>query len=132
KGKVFFMKDCLPNIPEHLDVLWSRSKNILIKTSPLLDISIGLNELQNVKNIHILAVNNEVKELLWILEDKYFGKISIKTINLKKGGSEDYEFLMEEEARVETAYSEPMAYLYEPNSAILKSGGFNSVAENFG
>ncbi len=131
KGKVFFLKDCLPNIPEHLDVLWSRSKNILIKTSPLLDISIGLNELENVKTIHIVAVNNEVKELLWVLEHGFSGKVKIKTVNLKNSGSEQFEFFIEDEAQVETIYSEPLTYLYEPNSAIMKSGGFNSLTETF-
>lgn len=131
KGKVFFLKDCLPNIPEHLELLWSHSKNVLIKTSPLLDITIGLNELEYVKTIHIVAVNNEVKELLWILEHGFSGNIKIKTINLKNNGNEHFDFFMEDETQVETVYSEPLSYLYEPNSAIMKSGGFNSVIEAF-
>ena len=68
KGKVCFLHDCLPNIPENLDILFDYSNNIIIKTSPLLDISIGIDELKYVKSIHIIAVNNEVKELLWILK----------------------------------------------------------------
>ncbi|MBO3097950.1 class I SAM-dependent methyltransferase [Gelidibacter pelagius] len=132
KGKVFFLKDCLPNIPEHLDILWSRSKNIMIKTSPLLDITIGLNELENVKTMHIVAVNNEVKELLWVLEHGFSGKVKIKTVNLKNSGTEHFEFFMEDEAQVESTYSEPLTYLYEPNSTIMKSGGFSSVSETFG
>ncbi|MCL8006042.1 class I SAM-dependent methyltransferase [Gelidibacter japonicus] len=131
KGKVFFLKDCLPNIPEHLELLWSHSKNVLIKTSPLLDITIGLNELEYVKTIHIVAVNNEVKELLWILEHGFSGKVKIKTINLKNSGNEHFDFFMEDETQVETVYSEPLSYLYETNSAIMKSGGFNSVTEAF-
>lgn len=132
KGKVFFLKDCLPNFPEHLELLWSHSKNVLIKTSPLLDITIGLNELEYVKTIHIVAVNNEVKELLWILEHGFSGKIKIKTINLKNNGNKHFDFFMEDEAQVENIYSEPLTYLYEPNSAIMKSGGFSSVTEIFG
>jgi hypothetical protein len=131
KGKVFFLKDCLPNIPEHLAMLWSHSKNIMIKTSPLLDITVGLNELEHVKTIHINAVNNEVKELLWILEHGFSGEISIKTINLKKQDAEYFDFILEDESKVETTYSEPLTYLYEPNSAILKSGGFNFLTESF-
>ena len=57
KGKVFFLNDCLPNVPEHLDLLFKRSKNILIKTSPLLDFSVGIGELKHVKTIHVIAVN---------------------------------------------------------------------------
>lgn len=131
KGKVFFLKDCLPNIPEHLNLLWSRSKNILIKTSPLLDITIGLNELENVKTIYVVAVNNEVKELLWILEQGFTGQIAIKTTNIKNQNSEHFDFFMEDEAQAETIYNQPLTYLYEPNAAIMKSGGFNALTTTF-
>lgn len=131
KGKVFFLKDCLPNIPEHLKSLWSYSKNIMIKTSPLLDITVGLNELEYVKTIHVVAINNDVKELLWILEHGFSGEITIKTINFKKQNSEYFDFILEDEPELDTIYSEPLTYLFEPNSAILKSGGFNSLIGKF-
>lgn len=131
KGKVFFLKDCLPNIPEHLSVLWSRSKNIMIKTSPLLDVTVGLSELEHVKTIHIVALNNDVKELLWILEHGFIGKVRMQTTNLKGQRSEQFEFCKEDEPDITLVYSEPLTYLYEPNTAILKSGGFKSVAQSF-
>ena len=56
KGKVFMLKDCLPNVPENLDFYFNKSKAILIKTAPLLDLAAGLSELQNVKAIHIVAL----------------------------------------------------------------------------
>lgn len=131
KGKVFFLKDCLPNVPEHLGLLWAHTKNILIKTSPLLDLTIGINELEYVMTIHIIAVNNEVKELLWVLEHGFSGQIEIKTINLKNRGSENFEFFIEDEAQVATVYSEPLSYLYEPNAAVMKSGAFNVLTWAF-
>ena len=132
KGKVFFLKDCLPNVPEHLEMLFSKSKNIMIKTSPLLDISVGIGELQHVKAIHVIAVNNEVKELLWILDHDFNGSVNIETINLKKENSEDFKFLLEAEKASTSEYSKPLTYLYEPNAAILKSGGFHSVSKQLG
>ena len=131
KGKIFFLKDSLPNIPEHLNLLWSRSTNILIKTSPLLDISSGINELEYVKSIHIIAVNNEVKEVLWILEHGFTGKIAIESINKSKIKSEHFGFLMDDELMTEARYCEPLTYLYEPNAAIMKSGGFNALASSY-
>lgn len=128
KGKVFFLNDCLPNIPEHLDLLTKHSKNIMIKTSPLLDFSVGINELKYVKTIHVVAVNNEVKELLWILERNYSGETSIETINLKKEKKECFNFLLDEEKASQSNYNQTLAYLYEPNSSILKAGGFHSVS----
>ena len=129
KGKVFFLNDCLPNIPEHLDLLFKHSKNILIKTSPLLDVSVGIGELKYVKTIHVVAVNNEVKELLWVLERDFNAGITIKTVNLNKGKEDHFDFLLESEKNAESTYSSPLTYLYEPNAAILKAGGFHSVSE---
>jgi len=129
KGKVFFLNDCLPNVPAHLDLLFSRSKNIMIKTSPLLDFSVGINELKHVKTIHVIAVNNEVKELLWVLEADYHAPTRIKTINIKKATREVFNFSLEDEKHTESQYSLPRSYLYEPNAAILKSGAFHQITE---
>ncbi len=126
KEKVFLLKDCLPNIPKNLDILFNHSNNILIKISPILDIKSAINELQFVKKVHIVAVNNEVKELLFILEKGYSDSINIKTINLQKNENQLFEF----EFRVSKTpiLSLPKKYIYEPNSAILKSGGFSQIA----
>jgi hypothetical protein len=129
KGKVFMLKDCLPNVPDLQDTYLEYSDNILIKTAPILDISAGLQELKNVKQIHVVAVDNEVKELLWIIEKKYNGEISIKTVNFTKQNKEVFDFNINSESKVN--YDFPKKYLYEPNSAVMKSGGFNQIASFF-
>lgn len=131
KGKVFFLNDCLPNVPENLELLFKHSKNIMIKTSPLLDISIGIGELKYVKTIHVIAVNNEVKELLWILEHEFKDNVQIETANLKKNEINKFTFYLDYEKNSNSEYSKPLTYLYEPNAAILKAGGFNSISNQF-
>jgi len=131
KRKVFFLKDCLPNIPEHLKMLFEHSNSIMIKTSPLLDISIGIGELKFVKTIHIIAVNNEVKELLWVLEKNFNEDISINTVNIKNNEQENFNFKLIDEQNAEVKYSLPLTYLYEPNSAILKAGAFKNISKQF-
>ncbi len=128
KGKVYFLKDCLPNVPEILDFLFSKSSTILIKNSPMLDITNGINELEFVKEIHIIALQNEVKELLFLLEKDYTKTIEIKTINILKD-KQNQEFSFKYQSEAISEYSKPLSYLYEPNSAILKSGGFHQVSE---
>ena len=128
KGKVFFLKDCLPNIPDLLDVLFNRSNHVMIKTSPLLDISAGIQELKFVKEIHVVSVENEVKELLWILEFGYEGHLKVTTVNLKKNQNESFTFILDDETEADVIYSEPLSFLYEPNAAILKSGAFKTVS----
>ena len=128
KGKVFFLNDCLPNVPKHLELLFKHSKNILIKTSPLLDLSVGINELKHVKTIHVVALNNEVKELLWVLEAGFNDEIIIESVNIKNEIKEHFKFSMDLEKRSESQYSQALSYLFEPNSAILKAGGFHSIS----
>ena len=125
KGKVFLLEDCLPNIPENLEILFKCSNNILIKASPMLDITKAIDELKFVKEVHVVAVQNEVKELLFVLEKNYTSKIKIKAVNHKKDAVELFE---SEFGKSSTSdYSLPQSYLFEPNSAILKAGLFNQV-----
>lgn len=130
KGKVFMLKDCLPNVPELLDFYFSFSDNIMIKTAPILDISAGISELKNIAQIHIVALENEVKELLFILNKNHKSTIEIKTINLLKNKQETFQFQLNSEVK-NTNYSVPKKYLYEPNAAIMKSGGFDEIALQF-
>lgn len=130
KGKVFMLKDCLPNVPDLLDFYFEKADSILIKTAPLLDISAGLSELKFVKNIHIIALENEVKELLFEIHNHYSGDITIKTANLVKDKIETFEFVLGDDT-VFASYHLPQKYVYEPNSAIMKSGGFDEVSSIF-
>ncbi|WP_178987980.1 class I SAM-dependent methyltransferase [Winogradskyella schleiferi] len=129
KQKVFLLADCEPNIKTYQGLFLKYAKNVMIKTSPLLDLSATLSDLKNVKEIHIVAVNNEVKELLWILERDFENEVLVKTVNLQKLNSQYFEFNFHEESKAIANYSEPLTYLYEPNSAILKSGSFNSISD---
>lgn len=129
KGKVFMLKDCLPNVPESLDFYFEKTDSILIKTAPLLDISAGLSELKFVRNIHIIALENEVKELLFEIHKNYSGEITLKTANILKDKIETFEFILGETEF--PSYHLPQKYLYEPNSAIMKSGGFDEVSTSF-
>ena len=130
KGKVFMLKDCLPNVPELLDFYFEKTDSVLIKTAPLLDLSAGLSELKFVKNIHIIALENEVKELLFEIHNQYTGEIAIKTANILKDKIETFDFILNNES-VFPSYDLPQKYLYEPNSAIMKSGGFDEVSAIF-
>jgi len=129
KGKVFMLKDCLPNVPELLDLYFEFTSNILIKTAPILDITAGLTELKSVYAIHILAIENEVKELLWIFKKKYSQSIKIVTSNILKEITEEFTF--DYDSKNYANYSLPKKYIYEPNAAIMKSGGFDAITTQF-
>jgi 16S rRNA G966 N2-methylase RsmD len=141
-GKVFMLKDCSPNVVEHLNLLLSKAKRVIIKTSPLLDLSAGIDELKHVAEVQIISVKNECKELLFILDagsNNPHPKITSVTINAQiKKVSFDRSSRNSEPGidHVTTESNEQtennhQRYLYEPDVALLKSGAFNTIGEIF-
>ena len=126
--KVYYLTDCEPDITKHIDLLFSKARNILVKTGPLLDIRVGLGQMRNVREIHIVAVKNDVKEVLWILQKDFMKEPLIKTLNFNKIETQEFQFTLSEEQTANATYSSPKQYLYEPNAAILKSGAFQYVS----
>ncbi|GGG42224.1 hypothetical protein GCM10011414_09760 [Croceivirga lutea] len=131
KGKVFKLTDYHPNVPEHLNELFAKTNTVLIKTAPLLDISLGISELIWVAEIHIVAVKNEVKELLFLLKKHNQEKPIIKTVNIVGEHTNEFSFYLNDEKNAKVSYAMPKKYLFEPNAAILKSGGFKTISEKF-
>lgn len=129
KEKVFLLKDCLPNVPKYLDFLLTKTNQILIKVSPILDITSTINELKFVSEIHIIALQNEVKELLFLIDKNSAKNIKILTINILNTKKEEFNFYINDQITAD--YELPLSYLYEPNAAILKSGGFHQIATEF-
>lgn len=128
KKKVFLLSECIPNIKTFQGLFLKYANNVMIKTSPLLDIKATLNDLKQIKELHVIALDNEVKELLWVLERDCKTEFIIKTVNLTKQSKQEFEFSFENESNEIAEYTGPIAYLYEPNAAILKAGAFNSVS----
>lgn len=132
KNKVFLLSDCTPNVKTLQGLFLKYATNVMIKTSPLLDIKATKADLKFVKELHIVTVDNDVKELLWILKRDYIAEFGIKAVNITKTEIQQFDFNFENEANATATFSEPLAYLYEPNSAILKSGAFNIVSQKLG
>lgn len=131
KNKKFLLEDLSPNLLEIQDQLLKISAQIIIKLSPLIDISYLISALKNIEEIQIIAVRNEVKELLVFMhskKDKELTKISC--INLESE-EHSFSFNFDDEKTAISEFSEPLQYLYIPNNAVLKSGGFNSISEKF-
>lgn len=131
KNKVFKLSDCEPNILALKAKLFRVSKNIMIKTSPMLDITQGLIELENVKEIHVVCLNNEVKELLWVLSNEYNNeKPTIKIVELKEGTA----FISEHQHGVDSVsltFSNPLDYIYQPHVGFLKTGFADVMAKEY-
>ncbi|GAB1347025.1 hypothetical protein MASR1M104_19240 [Cloacibacterium normanense] len=128
--KVFLLEDLSPNIIEIQEQLSDISTEILIKLSPLIDIQHLVSSLQNIYKIWIIAVKNEVKEVLVYLK-KTENRPEISCINLQSTEPE-FHFNLDDEKHCQSEFSAPKKYIYIPNNSVLKSGAFNLVSEKFG
>lgn len=128
-GKVFKLSDCEPDITKNLGLILSKCKAFMIKTSPLLDITAGLKELPFVKEIHIISVKNECKELLWILEKDWKDKPKIVATTLNNTKK---HFVVGAEAMdSQKPQNAPFSFLYEPDAALLKTGAFQDIGNQY-
>ena len=131
KNKKFLIEECSPNVITHQDLFFKHAKNILIKMSPMLDISVGLTALKHVKTVYIVAVKNEVKELLFHQQKDFDGIATVHTLNSYPKSTEQFSFDMSQEETAEATFSTPKKYLYEPNAAVMKSGAFKLISKHF-
>src|SRR5690606_21605195 len=109
----------------------SSDLTILVKLSPLLDLKSVRDKISQIHEIQIIAVKNEVKELLLICRNEVCLNPLVKAVNLESGQSV-FEFDWKEETLANSEFSEPDSFIYEPNAAVLKSGAFKLVGEKFG
>ena len=132
-GKVVAIADCEPNVAEISDLLLSKAENVMIKLSPMLDLSLALHHLSFVKEVHVVSVANECKELLVILSnDAANSKVSIHCVNLLKSGeAQVFSFDKEEEMQGCVYTSKVGRYLYEPNASILKGGAYKCISNRY-
>lgn len=128
--KVFLLKDTVPDIISLLPLLLDEAEFVLVKVSPLLDLSLAHQELKHVRSIHVVAVHNECKEVLLLCQRNYRDEANIQTINFSRE-TETFKFTRSEEQVASINLSDAKKFLYEPNAAILKAGAFKYVAQMF-
>ena len=129
--KTISISDCTPDVAALQDLLRQKAKRVLIKLSPMLDISKALEELCHVKEVHVVAVANECKELDLIMERDYQGEVHFVCVNLMTN-QQELCFTMAEERNSTTRLAEGvMKYLYEPNPALMKAGCFKLLTACF-
>jgi len=104
----------------------------LVKLSPMLDISLALKSLPETIAVHVVSVNGECKELLFLLKEKGF-EPEIHCVNLRSAGSDQFFiFKKSAEQSAKCSYTEnPGTYLYEPNVSLLKAGAFSLLSQSF-
>lgn len=135
-GKTVAISDCEPNVSELEELLLSKANRVMIKLSPMLDLSLALKDLPHTQEVHIISVNNECKELLLLLGQTVPDEIPIHCVNLStKGGEQEtqhFAFTRQQEQNSECSYTSMLGnYLYEPHASLLKAGAYRSLASAY-
>lgn len=131
--KVVLLSDCEPDVTALEQALLEKAQRIMVKCSPMLDITAANKQLRSIEAIHVVAVNNECKELLFILGESKGADSPITCVNIQKNRTEEFTFTVNEETCTATAYSNTIGrYLYEPNAAIQKAGCYRTLATHMG
>jgi len=125
--KLFLLEDCSPNILTLQSQLLEKATSVMVKASPMLDISKAISQLSDVNNIHVVAIKNEVKELLFVQSLATLNLLKIKAIDLTYKLPFECDWGQIEHSKL----GELATYLYEPNAAILKSGKGDVLASNY-
>ena len=130
--KVYSLTQSEPNVVALQNTIFEKTSHLLVKTSPLLDIQVALGELKGVKRVVVLSVDNECKELLFFCEKDFAQEPVIEAVNIAQQKRTDtFEFPYSEERSTISAWSDPLAYLYEPNASILKAGAFRLLGTRY-
>ena len=133
-GKTVAISDCEPDVSAVEDLLVEKAKKVLVKLSPMLDLSLALKDLKHVCEVHIVSTDNECKELLLVLQrETASSEVAIHCVNIVKAfDCQKYSFTQEQEHTSDCPLAtEVEAYLYEPNASILKAGAYRSLTQAY-
>lgn len=145
-NKVVSLKDCTPDVTLLQEEMLSKADYVIIKLSPMLDWHRTISELSHVREVHIISVNNECKELLLVLSARNMGGMEASSADgeVKHAGNlriycvnDAQSFVCEESdmeassVKIAPSTLEEMQYLYEPNASLMKAGCFGVLSGRY-
>ena len=131
-NKVVSLKDCTPDVTVLQEEMLSKADYVIIKLSPMLDWHRAVSELSHVREVHIISVNNECKELLLVLSARNMGEnLRIYCINDAQSFVCDELDMKSSQVKIAPSTLEEMQYLYEPNASLMKAGCFGVLSGRY-
>lgn len=130
-NKVVSLKDCTPDVTLLQEEMLSKADYVIIKLSPMLDWHRAVSELSCVKEVHIISVNNECKELLLVLSARNMGNLRIYCVNDAQSFVCEESDMGASSVKIAPSTFEEMQYLYEPNASLMKAGCFGVLSERY-
>ena len=130
-NKVVSLKDCTPDVTVLQEEMLSKADYVIVKLSPMLDWHRAISELSHVREVHIISVNNECKELLLVLSARNMGNFRIYCVNDAQSFVCEESDMEASSVKIAPSTLEEMQYLYEPNASLMKAGCFGVLSERY-
>ena len=130
-NKVVSLKDCTPDVTVLQEEMLSKADYVIIKLSPMLDWHRAISELSHVREVHIISVNNECKELLLVLSARNMGNLRIYCVNDAQSFVCEKSDMEASSVKIAPSTLEEMQYLYEPNASLMKAGCFGVLSGRY-
>lgn len=130
-NKVVSLKDCTPDVTLLQEEMLSKADYVIVKLSPMLDWHRAISELSHVREVHIISVNNECKELLLVLSARNMGDLRIYCVNDAQSFVCEESDMEASSVKIAPSTLEEMQYLYEPNASLMKAGCFGVLSGRY-
>lgn len=130
-NRVYGLGDCTPDVTQIIDLMMKKSRRVIIKLSPMLDVSQALRQLPHVSHVHLVSIDNECKELLLVIDEPHCTHSPI--VHCVNNGNDFTYSLSDKPAMAPVWDGDPTAplFLYEPNASVMKAGCHNHIAQRF-
>lgn len=127
--KVAALEDCSPDVTKLASILLEKADVVMLKLSPMLDIHDALRKLPCIREVHVISVEGECKELLLVMKA---GRETEPVFHCANLGAEKCTYIVDDSTYQPTVSADIGEYLYEPNASILKAGVQDSLCKDFG
>lgn len=136
-AKTVMLADCTPDVVQLLPQLLEKSRFTMLKLSPMLDWHKAVDDLQGtVREVHIVSVGGECKELLLVLSKVVESELKVYCADLSTASDTSSLFVYTPGSSAPVANSifniQHSTFLFEPNASIMKAGCFDELAAAYG
>lgn len=129
--KLYKIEDCEPNILALLPDIYKISNRALVKFSPMIDLTDLYRQLPDIKELHVVSVKNECKEVVVYLEKGWVDEVKVFAVDLGRAEQQIFMYVRDESVEAVT-FSEPLQYVYEPNASLMKAQCFSAIGARYG
>ena len=128
-ARTYGISDCTPNVLEIKDELLQKADTVMLKLSPMLDWHKAISDLgeQYIKEVHIVSVQNECKELLIVMQQQPAEPPTVYCVN----DDSVFSYHPSSISSNHISHHSSLIYLYEPNASIMKAGCFAEIEQAF-